>query len=97
MHWKPSKIKAILLAESHARTPRELVVGGPPLPAEYLSEFTGPRGLIAHVNCLLYGENDLTSPRIESNTGSAQFWQLLGVLVYVLMLTIFMLLVAEKN
>mmetsp|Transcript_18528 Transcript_18528/g.44571 ORF Transcript_18528/g.44571 Transcript_18528/m.44571 type:complete len:250 (+) Transcript_18528:1-750(+) len=82
MHWKPPKVKVILLAESHAHTPRELVVNGPCLPTEYLPEFTGPREFIAHVNCLLYGENDLTSPRINHNTGSYQFWQLLGVCAY---------------
>ena len=82
MHWKPTTVKVILLAESHAHTPRDLVVGGPSLPSEYLPQYTGPRGFIAHVNCLLYGENDLTSPRIANNTGSAQFWQLLGVCAY---------------
>ena len=82
MHWKPSAVKVILLAESHAHTPRDLVVSGPSLPYEYLPEYTGPRGFIAHVNCLLYGENDLTSQRIANNTRSAQFWQLLGVCAY---------------
>ena len=82
MHWKPPKVKVILLAESHAHTARELVVDGPCLPTEYLPEYTGPRGFIAHVNCLLYGENDLISPRIKQNSGSYQFWQLLGVCAY---------------
>ena len=82
MYWKPSKVKVILLAESHAHTPRELVVGGPSLPTKYLSDFTGPRGFIAHVNCFLYGENDFISPRIQNNNGSHQFWQLLGVCAY---------------
>jgi len=82
MYWKPSKVKVILLAESHAYTPRELVVGGPSLPAEYLPEFTGPRGFVAHVNCFLYGENDFISPKIQNDTGSHQFWQLFGVCAY---------------
>ena len=34
------------------------------------------------MNCFLYGENDFISPRIENNTGSHQFWQLLGVCAY---------------
>ena len=82
MYWKPSQVKVILLAESHAHTPREHVVDGPTLPAQYLPEYMGPREFIAHVNCLIYGENDCISPKIPNNKGSHQFWQLLGVCAY---------------
>ena len=82
MHWRPRQIKVILLAESHAHTPRKLVVNGPSLSPRYLADFTGPRGFIAHVNCLLYGENACVSQKIPHNNGTHQFWQLLGVCAY---------------
>ncbi len=82
MYLRPHKTKVILLAESHAHTPCDLVFDGPSLPQHFLSDFTVPRGYITHVNCLTYGKDDCISQKIPHSTDTHQFCKRLGVCAY---------------
>lgn len=78
MHWKPQECKVVLLCESHAHTPQDLVVRGPKLKSQFLPSYEGPREYVAHVNCIGYGENDSLTVQIPNNKGSNQFWRLIS-------------------
>jgi hypothetical protein len=75
-HWRPTKTRVVLLAESHVYTSaaelQRSLRSLPGLPADI------PRGFVRLVYCLGYGENDwldqpVLSPR---NSGTPQYWKI---------------------
>lgn len=78
-HWRPKETKVILLAESHAFTPKDRALRGPGLDKGMLQDtYFGPRGFISLVYCLAYGENGALEGKVKdkTNRGTAQFWTL---------------------
>lgn len=76
-YWRPSRVKVILLAESHVYTTAEELSRTIALPASAPSDI--PRGFVRLVYCLGYGENWLLDRKIARppNTGTPQFWKIL--------------------
>ncbi|KAL3791789.1 hypothetical protein ACHAW5_009422 [Stephanodiscus triporus] len=77
-HWRPRETKVLLLAESHAFTPKERAYG-PGLDKGMLQDtYFGPRGFVSLVYCLSYGENESLSGNVidKTNKGTSQFWTL---------------------
>lgn len=76
MHWRPEKVKTILLAESHVFTTAEEADGKVDLSAFTHEEV--PEGFVRLVYCLGYGENQLLDAPIHEpqNAGTWQFWKI---------------------
>lgn len=78
--WRPKRVRAVLLAESHvaqhdgdARVRvRTEPVGVDGLPSQY----------VRLVYCLGYGESALCEPSPAKNTGTWQYWNILGQVAY---------------
>lgn len=76
LHWKPERVRVLLLAESHVFT----------TDSEFKSQVNGiarlstrlPREFVRFVYCLGYGENDLLNGELSKprNSGTPQYWQL---------------------
>ena len=84
-HWRPTKVKVIVLAESHANTPHHLVVNGPVMDESFLPEYDGPREFVKVVTNIGYGEPEcLTGEGLEKekNKGTPQYWELLYTLAW---------------
>ena len=88
-HFRPEKVKVILLAESHAYGDDERISrNGPIIGYENVPscEYDGPRDFVALVYCLAYGEEDILENRLSGETmvmsdalksqGTPQFWKL---------------------
>jgi hypothetical protein len=74
--WRPARVRALLVAESHVRElpgDDSVSVSIPSLALGY-----HPRGYCRLVYCLGYGEDALCSPRPQANAGTWQYWDLLG-------------------
>ena len=70
-HWRPARVKVLLLAESHVYTQEtELVV------MARAKAFKVPDRFVRLVYCLGYGETDFVG-RDVSPTGTPQFWKVL--------------------
>ena len=82
-HWKPDKVRAIILAESHVFTAPDEQVERRLSDAAFerlqrVHGYDGPRGYVRLVNCLCYGERELCADPSGADRGSTQFWQLLA-------------------
>jgi len=75
-YWRPTKVKTILLAESHVFTPDKEFNIELNYPNEI--EFAGlPRNYVRLVYCLGYGEEYLPKNYIDNNKrGTPQYWKL---------------------
>ena len=82
--WRPKTPKVILLCESHSNTPFPLMSrDGPRMHQDILPEYHGPRNALFHVHNIWYGEDESSKVPFEgSNSGSPQFWKLLGTIAY---------------
>lgn len=74
--WRPSSVRALLIAESHvAERSRDLR-------ARVLSKELGIDGLptqyVRLVYCLGYGESEICRPQPPQNSGTIQYWDILG-------------------
>ncbi len=73
-YWRPSKVRILLLAESHVYTP----------PAESISmSYRGliepsdtPEPFVRFIYCLGYGEPDFVGSQIGNNYGTPQYWKI---------------------
>ncbi len=73
-YWRPSDVKVVLLAESHVFTGSDetgIRVQHPDSIDESI-----PDSFVKLVYCLGYGENELLSQQIKSNSGTPQFWEI---------------------
>jgi hypothetical protein len=82
-HWRPEKVRAIILGESHVFTEPEEQVERRLSDAAFerlqrVHGYDGPRGYVRLVNCLCYGERELCVDPSGADRGSTQFWQLLA-------------------
>jgi hypothetical protein len=74
--WRPSRVRAVLLAESHvaeregdiAVRVRNDITGVPGLPTQY----------VRLVYCLGYGESGICTGQPATNSGAIQYWDILG-------------------
>jgi hypothetical protein len=77
--WKPSKIRVVLIAESHVYTsPSDLALH---IRAAWLRALAphAPLPFVRLVYCLGYGENWLLNERPEArNSGTPQYWNIFG-------------------
>lgn len=72
-HWRPSRVRFLLVAESHvAEVPDDLDA------QVVLPGLASPAGYCRLVYCLGYGESEVCTPRPRRNTGTWQYWDLLG-------------------
>lgn len=76
-YWRPSRVRLILLGESHVYTTSGELVSRLKARKEYPRDL--PRGFVRHVYCPGYGENELLDDPIldPPNRGCSQFWKLL--------------------
>ena len=81
-HWRPAKVRVVLLAESHVFTaPGDSAarpLSGEPLARLAAAGYDGPTGFVHLVHSLGYGEDDLLATPAGANKGTPQFWQLLA-------------------
>ena len=63
-------------------TPRALIVDGPQLRNELFPDYDCPRGYIAHVYQILYGEDECDTAPIENKNGNEQFCQMLSAFAH---------------
>ena len=78
-YWRPEKINYLLIAESHmcevdGDTDAEVI----PLDEYGLQDH--PKSFCRLIHCLGYGEQDLLTLQLESNSGTPQFWDIFGVI-----------------
>jgi hypothetical protein len=68
--WRPSRVRIVMLAESHVWTSKD----------ESLSRVRQPDGIetgfVRFVYCLGYGERSLVVPSVLPNGGTPQYWRL---------------------
>src|SRR5690606_27400904 len=74
-YWKPEKINAILLAESHVYTSENDFLSN--INFHQIGFPNYPIHFVRFVYCLGYGENQLLDYPINQNTGTPQFWKIL--------------------
>jgi hypothetical protein len=74
--WRPERVRVLLVAESHvAEQPGDerIVVRSAPW-----TDRVVPTQFVRLVYCLGYGERDICRPHGAANTGTWQFWDILG-------------------
>src|SRR5260370_25077907 len=76
--WRPSKVRFLLVAESHVFTDDDdlrVRIRREVLPRRLRHR---PDTFVRLVYCLGYGENNLLNKRPESNPGTRQYWNIFG-------------------
>jgi hypothetical protein len=74
--WRPARVRGLLVAESHvAQTKGDMrvkvhtdAIGVKDLPTQY----------VRLVHCLGYGESQICTPEPQRNSGTIQYWDILG-------------------
>jgi hypothetical protein len=79
-YWRPSKVRLVLLAESHVYTTNEELRST--LKNHDRIPESVPRGFVRFVYCVGYGENELLDKQLDSNPGTWQFWKIFHTCVY---------------
>ena len=77
--WRPSRIRVLLVAESHvAELPGDLEAR---VQLPFATPEVLPDGFVRLVYCPGYGETGVCNPRPSGNIGTWQYWDLFGALV----------------
>jgi hypothetical protein len=72
--WRPSKVRFLLLAESHVFTHADECV--PMRPPELFEPRDTPESFVRFVYCLGYGETKFVGHTIGKNSGTPQYWKI---------------------
>jgi len=78
--FRPTRIRTLLVAESHVAEQPDDVRVRVAIPESLISHKRLPNGFCRLVYCLGYGESKLCDPEPISNPGTWQFWDLLGAI-----------------
>lgn len=72
--WKPSKVRVLLLAESHVYTDTDDCI--PMRNRHSIDPSNTPEPFVKLVYCLGYGESDFVGRSISKNSGTPQYWKI---------------------